>query len=214
MPQSEQQREYRILKKWTEPQKPVDYNKKRLNISVTVGVLEGEENDVSKKLFEEIMVEKCPILTKGMHTQVQEVGTLQQSIPAFQRGLQSVGSFSFSCSAVILSFHFSNLHHIFSCFHSQLMVLLPISVLKDKSYQKRTFHKLPPPHLTITCICVHLFSLLFCTSELSSGQFLIQSCWKCSIFTLLYHTVTSLATCGYWALEMWLVWVRSWILNF
>ena len=59
-------------------------------------------------------------------------------IPDSYRSLCFINSFtfplSFSCSAVILSFHFLDLYHIFSYFPSELVALFPISALKDKDY--------------------------------------------------------------------------------
>lgn len=111
-----------------------------LNISVTRGVLDGEKKeDVSEKVFENIVAKNCPNFAKDVHIWILEAGRTFTIFDSHE-GLQSVNSFSFplsfSCSAIILWFHFSDLHHIFSYFNSRLIALLPVSILKDKGYQK------------------------------------------------------------------------------
>ena len=113
-------------------------------------------------------------------------------------------SHSPDCCCIFFPF-FKTLPHLL-LFSFSASDFLPISILKaKKGCKKRTSTNSQPPHLAVTYVFAHFSVFCSCTSQLSSGQFLFRSQWKCSVFVLVCHTVMSLATCGYSALEMWQV---------
>lgn len=116
------------------------------------------------------MAGNCPDLAEDMHVRARSWVT--SSNPWLPQGF-TVLWFCLSLALILLlschiSFQFSNFH-IFARVHSQLLALLPVSILKGNGYPKRICTN-SHHHIQLLPTSVLIYPVFcFCTSPLSSG---------------------------------------------